>query len=317
MAQPPFYRKPGSAPIHPAEVNAYSVLARDKATTRQVVQQVPAPSAPSQPLTYTAKAPIILTGTMFSIPLASATGDGYLSAADWSTFNAKEPALGNPPVDGYLLSSLASGMRSWVAPGSGSGLFGASIVNPPALASFTWLNQGAATAQQNGAPISISLPNAVALNWRILYKSPIYATPYTVIAFIKPLQNELNSQATGLYFYDSGSGKLMAFECLSQTTGYRLRVERLTDVNTSASTLYTGNIASTFSSGFWIKIRNNGTTLYYDVSMDGANWRNLASENVGTFLTPDKVGFGGINANSGDIVDLSLISWNELNVATL
>ncbi|MBV5334433.1 MAG: hypothetical protein JZU49_01330, partial [Sulfuricurvum sp.] len=32
-----------------------------------------------------------------------------------------EPQLGNPAADGYLLSSTAAGVRSWVAPGSGSG----------------------------------------------------------------------------------------------------------------------------------------------------------------------------------------------------
>ena len=32
-----------------------------------------------------------------------------------------EPALGNPPVNGYLLSSTTAGVRSWIAPGVGGG----------------------------------------------------------------------------------------------------------------------------------------------------------------------------------------------------
>jgi hypothetical protein len=32
------------------------------------------------------------------------------------TWNAKEPGLGNPPVNGYILSSTSLGVRSWVAP---------------------------------------------------------------------------------------------------------------------------------------------------------------------------------------------------------
>jgi len=34
---------------------------------------------------------------------------------------AKEPALGNPGTNGYVLSSTTAGVRSWVAPGSGGG----------------------------------------------------------------------------------------------------------------------------------------------------------------------------------------------------
>lgn len=39
--------------------------------------------------TYNAEFPLNLIGTTFSIQLASATGDGYLSSTDWNTFNDK------------------------------------------------------------------------------------------------------------------------------------------------------------------------------------------------------------------------------------
>ena len=39
--------------------------------------------------TYTATAPIDITDNVISIPLANATTDGYLSKANWSTFNYK------------------------------------------------------------------------------------------------------------------------------------------------------------------------------------------------------------------------------------
>jgi len=32
-----------------------------------------------------------------------------------------EPALGNPAVTGYLLSSTDAGVRSWIAPSAGGG----------------------------------------------------------------------------------------------------------------------------------------------------------------------------------------------------
>ena len=57
----------------------------------------------------------ITSGTWSGTPIA----DSYISSA--SAWSAKEPALGNPGVSGYVLSSTNSGTRSWVAAGSGSG----------------------------------------------------------------------------------------------------------------------------------------------------------------------------------------------------
>lgn len=50
---------------------------------------------------------------------AGAGASGYLLGSDWSVFNGKEPALGNPSTGGYVLSSTAAGVRSWIQPASG------------------------------------------------------------------------------------------------------------------------------------------------------------------------------------------------------
>jgi hypothetical protein len=83
-------------------------------------------------------------GNELSITRADATTDGYLSKEDWNRFNSGvtsvfgragdvvaqsadyaafyqplgnyEPGLGNPAANGYLLSSTAAGVRSWIVP---------------------------------------------------------------------------------------------------------------------------------------------------------------------------------------------------------
>lgn len=48
---------------------------------------------------------------------------GYLSgvtSAIQTQLNGKEPSLGNPSTNGYILSSTTAGVRSWIAPGGGS-----------------------------------------------------------------------------------------------------------------------------------------------------------------------------------------------------
>ncbi len=60
-------------------------------------------------------------------------GTSSWAVGDWITSNgaawvkthtagiSPEPYLGNPPVDGYVLSSTAAGLRSWVVPPTGTG----------------------------------------------------------------------------------------------------------------------------------------------------------------------------------------------------
>jgi hypothetical protein len=69
--------------------------------------------------TVTVSAPLRYSSPTLSIQQSNAAQGGYLSNADWSTFNSKEPSLGNPTVNGSFLSSTAGGVRSWVAPTTG------------------------------------------------------------------------------------------------------------------------------------------------------------------------------------------------------
>jgi len=69
-----------------------------------------------------------------------------LALLRWNLIRGKpalEPALGNPATSGFVLSSTDAGVRSWVAQGSGSGDFLATLVNAEVT-----LN-GAATATLN------------------------------------------------------------------------------------------------------------------------------------------------------------------------
>jgi hypothetical protein len=83
--------------------------------------------------TTDATADITITGGSGASP-ATATASGtvktdvtatgpvvYLKASTDTLLAEKESSLGNPGTDGYLLSSTAAGVRSWVAPSGGGG----------------------------------------------------------------------------------------------------------------------------------------------------------------------------------------------------
>lgn len=80
--------------------------------------------------TFAPKASPTFTGTVTlpsttSIGNVSSTEIGYLDGVTSSIqtqINGKESSLGNPSTDGYVLSSTALGVRSWIPPGSGGGM---------------------------------------------------------------------------------------------------------------------------------------------------------------------------------------------------
>lgn len=80
--------------------------------------------------TFAPKANPTFTGTVTlpgttSIGNVSSTEIGYidgLTSSAQTQLNSKEPALGNPAADGYVLSSTMGGVRSWIPPGSGGGM---------------------------------------------------------------------------------------------------------------------------------------------------------------------------------------------------
>jgi hypothetical protein len=226
--------------------------------------------------------------------------------------------------DGQVLtadSTQATGTK-WAAGGGGGG--GSSC---PALSSFTWVNQGASTAIQNGSssgPILMHIVDSSSLNWRGLFVAQP-STPYKVQAQFRMAIGKgfVSSQDAGIYFYDGT--KLMGFEFLTQTTGILPRVERINNVNSDNSTVasgptqFTGNPISPFFSPLWVQLRNSGTTLFFDYSFDGVNFINFYSEAVGTFITPTKIGFGGISvaSDAANYVLNNLLNWVTVGNATL
>ena len=67
---------------------------------------------------------VVLTTGSYSDP-------SWIFSLEWNKItNAPEfePALGNPLVDGYILSSTTAGLRSWIAPSGGTGSAGAGII---------------------------------------------------------------------------------------------------------------------------------------------------------------------------------------------
>jgi len=76
------------------------------------------------------------------------------AATAQSTANGKEPALGNPASDGYVLSSSAAGARSWTQPAAGSGHTIEDEGTPlPAQTSLNFTGAGVSVADAGGKTV--------------------------------------------------------------------------------------------------------------------------------------------------------------------
>lgn len=170
---------------------------------------------------------------------------------------------------------------------------------PPVLADFGWVNQGATVAVQRDGYISVvstTTPGMAVL----MQAAP--GTPYAAVARMKGLQT-LNYQGFGLCFYDSGAGGLITLGVL----GADVRVSSWTNVNTYKSDIFIG---STIAQPPWLRLRNDGTDLYADMSVDGYSWQNVyANANAADLgVVPDSVGFY-LNNSNGAAAACSLNSF--------
>ncbi len=262
-------------------------------------------------------------GATFANPSATAGPTAINGSATTAMRSDAAPAIqlgsasqaGLVQVDGTSIVAGVGGVIS--APGSSGGY------TVPDISTLTWVNQGSSTIGQNptstGPILALIAGNASTLNWRLLTITPP-SPPYKITALMRGGPVYTNSQDIGLYFYDGT--KLMGLENLFQG-GFTnvLRVEKINNVNSDNGTAATAS-GSLMSSGYnasYFQIRNDGTKLYFDWGDAlGKNFVNVYSENIGTFITPTKVGFGGVSIiPSGAGIYLNLLNWTVSNNANL
>jgi len=116
---------------------------------------------------------------------------------------------------------------------------------------------------------------------------------------------------------------LLGIQMANNAGTMTLFVERWTNATTFSSTVYSVvlSIAVPVIDGtkgvFFCRWRNNATTLFADISLDGYKWNNVYSEAVAAFLTPTGYGIGMRNGGSSAGPYTTLLGWYPVNNATL
>lgn len=171
------------------------------------------------------------------------------------------------------------------------------------VSSFTWLNQGTATATDSNGSLIIQMPSEASNAIRGLYLA-IPATPYTLHAKLRfgpgSVSPGANSSHAGLFFYQSSSGKLVT---LSARYGERAAMWRWTNTTTFSAVVDTAMDSN--GDAVWLHFKDDGTNFKGFFSdegecrnYDGTSW---FQEGRTAFFSgaPTGPSHVGIYANSG------------------
>lgn len=163
------------------------------------------------------------------------------------------------------------------------------VVKPPAVASFTWLNQNNALASDTNAGIYMRATASAATEDFNGLEIVAPATPFTVTAGWIPGLTADNYSGLGIYFRASGSGAIEPNQLLSISAQYLFDVRRMTSPTVFSTD--SSMIAAYPMSPVWFKITDNGTSRLHYYSFDGLTWNNYFTVGRTTFLTANRIGF--------------------------
>jgi len=179
------------------------------------------------------------------------------------------------------------------------GAANASMADPPSTG-LSYSTLGSATFTADKGDRLLTMPSA-GDNQRVEYKA-LPATPWTVTACLECNLAWANYSNGGIYLRSSGGAYLTWGP--GYHSGYlgNFGIESLyfsseTAGGTNNFAWGSGSLAGTPK---WWRIRDDGTTRYFDVSYNGGvDWVQMSSQSNTTNLTAAYVGWGGDNNASG------------------
>ena len=186
--------------------------------------------------------------------------------------------------------------------------------------SWSWVNQGSATVNQQDGIVYILSPAAGSTNLRGRFKTAP-SPPYTITALLVPCfasATFINSlQLAGIAFRESGTGEIEIictanFHFSSANAPAAVWAANYNSA-TSANAVIGAerNIGLSGGNPIWLRIIDDNTNRIYKMSSDKVNWYTIATVGRTAFLTADQVGIVVTNQGGSTDMDVSYLSWEE------
>ena len=245
-------------------------------------------------------------------PVPSQAGNaGKVLSTDGALLSWQAPVPSQAGNAGKVLSTDGASLI-WQASSGSNPFYWMPAFVRPVLADFSWINQGAASANNNGGLIWLSSPgDSASENLKCLVKNK--TGQYTIDMFFIPTFNEQSYNQGGLVLRDSVSGKCLRFVAFQDNAGAyqsRIGVARLSNATTYyndaaiVNTIYGNGLI-----GFRIVVDTIHITFLY--SFDMVNYITLFQQGIADWGTIDQVGLCAQAYNITSPAAISCIHWKE------
>lgn len=180
------------------------------------------------------------------------------------------------------------------------------LTKPPALADWTWRNQGGAVADDTNGGICLT-HSGTHSNLRGLERA-IPAAPYTITAcfLMRLVDSSVGTYNAGLWWTESG-GKVITFAVSSEDHG-KISIQKWDSV-TGWNGNYAGIITYQMRELVWFRISDDSTDRKCLWSHDGYHWETLHSVGRTDFFTAQYVGIHLWRSNADREPSMTLLSW--------
>lgn len=255
-------------------------------------------------------------GTISAAPVWGGIAAGDMPVAIASGASHAPGAVPDPGAVAGTSKFLREDMTFAAPPASGSPWFGGLALAPPVPGSFTWANQGpaSATAQTGQTTMSSGIGTATP-NLRTLYQA--YSGNKRAMLgaiFVTPQNTASNpSDIMGIVVRDTtaNASVIFGFNTLAGS-GPGLEIRKYTSDTSVGSALFTPYGYQPLCQPMFLSIRDDGTNFYFELSMDaGQNWDTLYSVVRTTLVAPNSFGFA-ILEQAGKQIRMNAIHWSVL-----
>jgi hypothetical protein len=188
---------------------------------------------------------------------------------------------------------------------------------PLVAAGFAWVNQGGASATDQGGSIVLRHPaTANAVEYRALALTAP-TPPYSYVAALTALLIPGTSAtgAVGVGFRESSTGEMVAFVVTTVNGGGDQKIA-VVNLNSPTSIFIAPRAEVFFACNLrarWFKIEDDGTNLKFYIG-DGLEWIQIFSVGRTVFMAsgPDQVWWGGANSGTNDNEIITrLLHWSR------
>lgn len=240
--------------------------------------------------------------------------DATLSTSDITTNNVSITKHGFAPKAPNDATKYLDGTGAWSTPAGGGGGGGPreGTVQLPLSGSFTWINQGDATATDGTAAFILSAPANASASWRIQQQATP-SVPFNIYMRVESYIAQAASPQIGIVLRNSTSGRLLVWTWYGNsatTSDPNLAFARWTSATAFSANLINRGVVTPPK---WLRVNVTSTTVTVYHGFNGLDWvQEATTELLATFLnasggTLDNIGFGAQVQNAAAVHFVS--SW--------